>query len=65
VAWQIHPIKNLSIPFRIGKDFAPTIPEIREDYIRQNTGSLYRVERIKAAKRISRFAAKCQRQAHR
>ena len=47
------PIHNLTQISRIAKGFAPILTEILEDYIGQNTGApQYRVERIKAAKRM-------------
>jgi hypothetical protein len=47
------PAQNLTQIGRIAKGFAPMLTEILEDYIRQNTGApQYRVERIKAAKRM-------------
>ena len=45
--------QNLTQIGRIAKGFAPMLTEILEDYLRQNTGGpQYRVERIKAAKRM-------------
>jgi hypothetical protein len=47
------PSQNLTQVGRIAKGFAPILTEILEDYIRQNTGGpTYRVERIKAARRM-------------
>jgi hypothetical protein len=47
------PLHNLEQIGRIAKGFAPMLTEILEDYIQQNTGPPpYRVERIKAAKRM-------------
>ena len=47
------PIHNLTQIGRIARGFAPMLTEILEDYVRQNTGApQYRVERIKAAKRM-------------
>jgi len=47
------PKQNLTQIGRIAKGFAPMLTEILEDYVRQNTGGpVYRVERIKAARRM-------------
>jgi hypothetical protein len=47
------PEQNLKQIGRIAKGFAPMLSEILEDYVGQNTaGPVYRVERIKAAKRM-------------
>ena len=46
-------LQNLRQISRIAKGFAPMLTEILEDYISQNTGGpSYRMERIKAAKRM-------------
>ncbi|HKR85943.1 MAG TPA: hypothetical protein VJS37_17420 [Terriglobales bacterium] len=47
------PVHNLTQIGRIAKGFAPMLAEILEEYIRQNSGGpTYRVERIKAARRM-------------
>ena len=47
------PLQNLAQIGKIARGFAPMFTEILEDYIRQNAGGpAYRVERIKAAKRM-------------
>ena len=47
------PSHNLTQIGRIAKGFAPMLTEILEDYLLQNSGGpQYRVERIKAAKRM-------------
>lgn len=48
------PSQNLAQISRVAKGFAPMLTKILEDYIEQNTGSgvSYRIERIKAAKRM-------------
>jgi hypothetical protein len=47
------PSQNLAQIAKIAKGFAPMLTEILEDYIQQNSeGPAYRVERIKAARRM-------------